>query len=102
VSAPARLVDLDGRVVSEGDEEVAAPLDAFAFDVFVLDLCANRYVMTRTENLAPLLDLPRATLQLRDGTVRNVGAVAAIGVEGLLPGEEVEATQLEGWNCSAP
>jgi beta-mannosidase len=102
VSAPARLVDLDGRVVSEGNEEVAAPLDAFAFDVFVLDLCANRYVMTRTENLAPLLDLPRATLQLRDGTVRNVGAVAAIGVEVLLPGEEVEATQLEGWNCSAP
>ena len=101
VSAPGRLVDLDGRVVAEGEEEVAAPLDAFVYDVFVLDLGANRYVMTRTENLAPLLDLPRATLELRDGVVRNVGSVAAIGVEVLLPGEEVAATQFEGWNCSA-
>jgi len=101
VSAPGRLVDLDGRVVAEGDEEVAAPLDAFVYDVFVLDLGANRYVMTRTENLAPLLDLPRATLEQRDGVVRNVGSVAAIGVDVLLPGEEIVAKRFEGWNCSA-
>ena len=65
MSAPARLVDLDGRVVAEGDEEVAAPLDAFAHDVFLLDVsrsrATNRYVMSRTENLAPLLDLPRTS-----------------------------------------
>jgi len=101
VSAPGRLVDLDGRVVAEGDEEIAAPLDAFVYDVFVLDLGANRYVMTRTENLAPLLDLPRATLEQRDGVVRNVGSVAAIGVDVLLPGEEIVAKRFEGWNCSA-
>jgi len=101
VSAPGRLVDLDGRVVAEGDEEIAAPLDAFVYDVFVLDLGANRYVMTRTENLAPLLDLPRATLEQRDGVIRNVGSVAAIGVDVLLPGEEIVAKRFEGWNCSA-
>ncbi len=49
------------RVVAEVEEgELVAPLDAFAHDVFLLDLGRNRYVMTRTENLAPLLDLPRA------------------------------------------
>ena len=49
-----------GRRRGDGGE-LAAPLDAFARDVFLLDLGArNRYVMTRTENLAPLLDLPRA------------------------------------------
>jgi beta-mannosidase len=105
VSAPARFVDLDGRVVAEGERELVAPLDAFAHDVFLLDLVTNRYVMTRTENLAPLLDLPRATLELRDGVLRNVGDVAAVGVVtdrdvvDLLPGEECEATRAEGWNA---
>jgi beta-mannosidase len=117
VSAPARLVDLDGRVVAEGDEEITAPLDAFADDVFVLDLVTNRYVMTRTTTLEPLLDLPRATLELRDGVLRNVGDVAALGVVleaddrwahfddnvlDLLPGEERPAgpaTRAEGWNA---
>jgi beta-mannosidase len=107
VSAPARLVDLDGRVVAEGDGEIAAPLDAFATDVFLLDLGANRYVMTRTENLAPLLDLPRTTLTLDGGVLRNTGDVAALGVitDGdvldLLPGEsvELEGTRAEGWNA---
>ena len=66
VSAPARFVDLDGSVVAEStDGEIAAPLDAFATDVFLLDLAAgaNRYVMTRTENLEPLLDLPQARIE---------------------------------------
>jgi beta-mannosidase len=107
VSAPARLVDLDGRVVAEGDREISAPLDEFAHDVFVLDLGSNRYVMTRTENLAPLLDLPHTTLALDGSTLRNTGAVIAIGVvtDGdvvdLLPGEvrEIEGTRAEGWNA---
>jgi beta-mannosidase len=60
VSVPARFVDLDGSVVAESSGgEIAASLDAFSSDVFLLDLDGrNRYVMTRTENLAPLLDLP--------------------------------------------
>jgi beta-mannosidase len=105
----ARLVDLDGRVVAEGDGEVRAPLDAFANDVFLLDLGggANRYVMSRTENLAPLLDLPKTTLTLEDGVLHNAGDVAAIGVitDGdvldLLPGEavEIDGTRAEGWNA---
>jgi beta-mannosidase len=117
VTAPARLVDLDGRVVAEGDEEVAAQLDAFAYDVFLLDLGANRYVMSRTESLAPLLDLPPTSLSLADGVLRNTGEVAAVGVVleaddrwavfpdnvlDLLPGEERDAgaaTRAEGWNA---
>ena len=117
VSAPARLVDLDGRVVAEGEQEVSAPLDAFSHDVFVLDLGSNRYVMSRTETLAPLLDLPRTTVELRDGVLRNTGTVAALGVVleaddrralfednvlDLLPGEERPAgpaTRAEGWNA---
>jgi beta-mannosidase len=70
VSGPARFVDLDGRVVAESSGgELVAPLDAFSSDVFLLDLEGrNRYVMTRTENLAPLLDLPPAELAVeRDG-----------------------------------
>jgi beta-mannosidase len=107
VSAPARLLDLDGRVVAEGDEEVSAPLDAFAHDVFLLDLGANRYVMSRTEDLAPLLDLPTTTLVLDGSLLRNTGDVAAVGVvtDGdvvdLLPGEEreIEGARAEGWNA---
>jgi beta-mannosidase len=86
VTAPARFVDLDGRVVAEIEEgELAAALDAFAHDVFVLDLGANRYVMTRTEDLSPLLALPHAQLAV-EHTPRsslllgNVGVVAALGV----------------------
>jgi beta-mannosidase len=107
VASPARLVDLDGRVVAEGEAEVAAPLDAFATDVFLLDLGANRYVMTRTEDLAPLLDLPLTTLSLDGGVLRNTGMVAALGVVtdsdvlDLLPGEsvEIEGIRAEGWNA---
>jgi beta-mannosidase len=84
VSAPASLVDLDGRVVAEDGEEVGAPLEAFAHDVFLLDLGANRYVMSRTADLAPLLDLPRTELRLERPSnklsLTNVGDVAAIGV----------------------
>jgi beta-mannosidase len=86
VEGPARFVDLDGAVVAESDGgEVAAPLDAFAQDVFLLDLEGrNRYVMTRSDDLAPLLRLPPAELrvELAGGrlSLTNDGAVAAIGV----------------------
>jgi beta-mannosidase len=54
----ARIVDADRRVVAEAEDEIAVPLDAIATEVFVLDLDGrNRYAMTTTENLAPLLDL---------------------------------------------
>jgi hypothetical protein len=62
--------------------------------------------MSRTENLAPLLDLPATQLELAGGILRNTGAVAAIGVVAgdvidLLPGEErrVEVASAEGWNA---
>jgi beta-mannosidase len=66
VSTPARFVDLDGSVVAESSGgELVARLDVFSTDVFVLDLEGrNRYAMTRTENLAPLLDLPRADVNV--------------------------------------
>jgi beta-mannosidase len=82
VTGPARFVDLDGRVVTAVDEgELATPLDAFAHDVFLLDLGArSRYVMTRTKNLRPLLGLPRAQLAFDGSMLRNVGAVAALGI----------------------
>jgi hypothetical protein len=84
-------------------------------DVFVLDLDGrNRYVMTTSSTLEPLLDLERTQLELRDGELHNVGAVAALGVvlEGevddnvldLLPGERRAvgaATAAAGWNATA-
>jgi beta-mannosidase len=77
--------------------EVRAGLAALATDVFALDLslqadgrtvAANRYLFSRSENLRPLLDLEATTLAVdtaREGerwavTVRNTGAVAALGV----------------------
>jgi len=117
VTAPARLLDLDGRVAAEGEGEVTAPLDALTHDVFLLDVSGNRYVMSRTEDLAPLLDLPRTTLTLDGGVLRNTGDVAALGVIleaddrwahfddnvlDLLPGEARPAgaaTRAEGWNA---
>jgi beta-mannosidase len=130
VSAPGRFVDLDGRVVAEGSGELVAPLDAFAHDVFLLDLGPrSRYAMTRTHDLAPLLDLPRTTLAWDGRTLRNDGPVAAVGVvledarpydaDGwvtfsdnvldLLPGESRELAVdgpagellVEGWNAAA-
>jgi beta-mannosidase len=130
VSAPARLVDLDGRVVAESERgELAAPLEEFAYDVFLLDLGENRYVMSRSDNLAPLLDLPRTTLTFDGSVLRNTGDVAAVGVVledarpyeesgwvlfddnvlDLLPGEEraiqvegpVGELRIEGWNARA-
>ena len=129
VTTPARFLDLDGRVVAAVDEgELAAPLDAFAHDVFLLDLgVRSRYVMTRTESLSPLLDLPRAELAFDGSVLRNAGAVAALGIVledarpydapgwvtfsdnvlDLLPGEEREfevegpvgELRVEGWNA---
>jgi beta-mannosidase len=130
VTDPARFVDLDGRVVAAAEHgELAAALDAFAHDVFLLDLGANRYVMTRTQDLAPLLDLPRAELAFDGSVLRNEGTVAALGIVledaraydqpgwitfsdnvlDLLPGEERELTiagpagalRVEGWNARA-
>jgi beta-mannosidase len=112
VSAPARFVDLDGTVVAESSGgEIAAPLDAFSSDVFVLDVAGgeNRYVMTRTATLEPLLDLEPAHLSIQPSTspslggggvtLQNTGRVSAIGIViedvvcsdnvlDLLPGEE--------------
>jgi beta-mannosidase len=110
----ARLVNLDGTVVAEARGEISAPLDELD-DVFVLDLDGrNRYVMTTWSTLEPLLDLERTQLELRDGELHNVGAVAALGVvlEGevddnvldLLPGERRTvgaATAAAGWNATA-
>jgi beta-mannosidase len=114
----ARIVDLQGAVVAEARGEVSAGLDAIATDVFLLDLEGrNRYVMSRTEDLAPLLDLPGAQVRtMRSGgrlELHNDGDVAAIGVvlEGsvsdnvfdLLPGESVTVhvdgdVDVGGWN----
>lgn len=79
---PARFVDLDGRVVAEVESgELSAPLDAFAHDVFLLDLGPqSRYVMTRTKSLAPLLDLPRTELAWDGCVLRNTGSVVALGI----------------------
>ena len=124
LAGPARLVDVDGTVVAESEGgEIGAPLQAFNSDVFVLDLGDNRYVMTRTDDLSPLLDLPPATVAVeRDGAVlrlRHVDGPAALGIflEGddwtvfsdnvidLLPEEartiEVQGgdeVRIEGWN----
>ena len=81
----ARLVDADGTVVAEAiGEEIAAPLAAFTSDVFVLDLGLNRYVLSRTENLAPLLDLEPARVEIdlsgRRLLLRHLGGPAAIGI----------------------
>ena len=66
-------------------------------DVFVLDLGTNRYVMTRTGDLAPLLDLPPARLAVsRDGDrleLRHVDGPAAIGVIV----EDARPDEADGW-----
>lgn len=86
VDGPARFVDLDGRVLAETDGgELVARLDAFAHDVFLLDLGPERrYLMTRTDNLAPLLDLPAVELDLvaqsNYRVFRNTSDTAALGV----------------------
>jgi beta-mannosidase len=121
--AAGRLGRLDGSVVAEGAGEVAAPL-AELTDVFLLDLGCNRYVMTRTDDLAPLLDLPPARVTAEasaaglelscDGPVAAIGIVLegartlADNVIDLLPGESrtiaVEwdgAVLVAGWNVEA-
>jgi hypothetical protein len=119
VRGNGRIVDLHGREIARGEGEIVAPLAAIETDVFVVDLWGeNRYVMTKTENLAPLLDLEPAKLEIRQlaeppsnrlllGTVllRHLSGPAAIGivcgdVVDLLPGEEriVPALPEWGWN----
>jgi hypothetical protein len=78
--------------------ELVAPLDAFAHDVFLLDLGASRYVMSRTEDLAPLLELPTTTIVV-ERTPRNSlllgnrGSVAALG----LVLEDARPYEAPGW-----
>jgi beta-mannosidase len=85
----AQYVDVDGTVVVNSyADEVEVPLDAFSSDMFVLDLMlgevGNRYVMSRTENLAPLLDLEPAGVEadLAAGQLRlrHTGGPAALGI----------------------
>jgi beta-mannosidase len=108
IEGSGSLVDLNGRIIADGDGEITAPLEAIETDVFLVDLHgANRYVMTKTADLTPLLDLPHAKVELHDGILRNTGRVAAIGIVlgdviDLLPGEErrVETDgPVEGWNA---
>jgi beta-mannosidase len=107
IAGAGRIVDLHGNEVARGDGEIVASLDAISTDVFLVDLHgANRYVMSKSETLAPLLDLPSARVKLRGGVLRNTGDVAAIGIVcgdviDLLPGEEraVDAETFEGWNA---
>jgi hypothetical protein len=111
---PARFVNLDGSVVAEGRNEIAAPASELS-EVFMLDLDGrNRYVMTTSSTLAPLLDLPQAEIELDGDAIRNTGEVAALGVilDGdvddnvldLLPGESRRVgapIAAEGWNAHA-
>jgi beta-mannosidase len=63
----SRVVDVKGRVVVESDnDEIVCSLADIGTDVFLLDLAEgrNRYVMSKTHDLAPLLDLPPAQLEL--------------------------------------
>ena len=68
VFGTGRIVDLHGNAVAEGDGEIACLLDAIPTDVFLVDLVTNRYVMTKTADFAPLLDLPPARVELRNGS----------------------------------
>ena len=122
----ARFVDLDGTVVAEADGgELAAPLDAFAHDVFLLDLERAQPLRddAHREPRAAARRCRRARVELaRDGVAANCGDVAAIGVVlgigrstgrtsfsdnvlDLLPGEERELDgragelRVEGWNA---
>jgi beta-mannosidase len=85
VEGAAQFVDLDGTVVAatEGGALVV-PLEAFSSDVFLLTLPGNRYVMTRTVDLSPLLDLAPAEVTAElDGDVlrlRHVAGPAALGI----------------------
>jgi beta-mannosidase len=106
IEADGRIVDLHGNEIANGKFEISSLRSQIASDVFLVDLHgANRYVMTTTSDLAPLLDLPEARLERDGDRIRNVGEVAAIGlvwgdVIDLLPGEErtVEGEFEWGWN----
>lgn len=110
VTVVARLVDAAGAVLVERSWRVAvsrglpvqvgeltADLTALATELFLLDLVcwpdgeperANRYLLSRTTDLAPLLDLPPATVdttvaRARDAwqvTLTHRGGPAALGL----------------------
>jgi beta-mannosidase len=106
VHGDGRIVDLHGNEVANSKFEISTLKSQIATDVFLVDLHGkNRYVMTKTNDLSPLLDLPPARIERDGDRLRNVGDVAAIGVVcgdviDLLPGEEVSVTgEVEwGWN----
>jgi beta-mannosidase len=99
LTGPGRFLGVDGAVVAERPDagELEAELAAFGTDLFYLDLGANRYLMSRTENLAPLLDLERASIEVgRKGArvvVRHTGGPAAVG----LVLEDARPYDAEGW-----
>ncbi|MEV8565448.1 sugar-binding domain-containing protein [Streptomyces sp. NPDC051322] len=91
----ARLLAVDGTVIAASTGPVlSVPLSAVPGELFVLDLeqrCAagelrssNRYVHTTTADLAPLLDLAPAEVDVTvlPGAVRltHTGGVAALGL----------------------
>jgi beta-mannosidase len=64
--------------------------------VFLLDLGSNRYVMTRAETLAPLLDLPPARVEVERGGER----IRLSHVEGPALGivvEDARPYEAPGW-----
>jgi len=108
----ARIVGIDGTVGDERSTDVdlrrgrpvaaiagslTAPTELGAILVLDLDMtddagvtaASNRYVLARGADLAPLLDLPPATLRVAHGgtpdewcvCLENIGDVAAIGVD---------------------
>jgi beta-mannosidase len=100
--AVGRFVAADGTAVAEAvGGELVAPLDAFPTDVFVLDVrvgdVRNRYVMTRTADLAPLLDLEPAALEVErvddELRLRHTGGPAALGIVV----EDARAYDEPGW-----
>jgi hypothetical protein len=107
INGTGRIVDLHGTEIASGDGEIVAPSESIETDVFVVDLGGeNRYVMTTTPDLAPLLDLPPASVELDGDILANTGEVAALGIVcgdviDLLPGEQrtIDPDLLRGgWN----
>ena len=99
VTGPARFVGVDGRVAAEcaAPGELEVQLGAFASDLFLLDLGASRYLMSRTDNLAPLLDLERATIEVeRAGRTLRLTHTAGPAAVGIVL-EDARQYHADGW-----
>jgi beta-mannosidase len=99
VSGPARFVGVDGRVAAEcaAPGELEAELAAFASDLFLLDLGASRYLMSRTDSLAPLLDLDPATIEVeRAGQTLRLTHTAGPAAVGIVL-EDARPYHADGW-----